>query len=298
MLPLCKQEAGGSAVRKRKAEAAGSVCNHPNPNHNPCAGWRCRARAQVRHVGVSNETSYGVMRFCQLAEQLGLPKIVSIQNSYSLLARPGLQRRSPASARWQLSPRQCAKCLFAVPCVTVRHLRCAAGVACTRAAPNPTLTLCKGARRCARLSRRTCPRCARRGSATWACSRTARWPAARCRASTCRAARGTRRPASTSSPATWSGARARAGARPAGFTALPSRRPVPAPVRRPGRMERRARALAPARRACGVARSNLALAAAGNACGRAAPGMLRLHRAPPRAPPCRGPHPPAAPRQV
>ena len=40
---------------------------------------------QVRHIGVSNETSYGVMRFVQLAEQLGLPKIVSIQNSYSLL---------------------------------------------------------------------------------------------------------------------------------------------------------------------------------------------------------------------
>ena len=40
---------------------------------------------QVRYIGVSNETSYGVMRFAQLAEQLGLPKIVSIQNSYSLL---------------------------------------------------------------------------------------------------------------------------------------------------------------------------------------------------------------------
>ena len=42
---------------------------------------------QVRHIGVSNETSWGVTKFCQLAEQLGLPKIVSIQNSYSLLAR-------------------------------------------------------------------------------------------------------------------------------------------------------------------------------------------------------------------
>ena len=39
----------------------------------------------MRYIGVSNETSYGVMRFAQLAEQLGLPKIVSIQNSYSLL---------------------------------------------------------------------------------------------------------------------------------------------------------------------------------------------------------------------
>lgn len=42
---------------------------------------------QVRHVGVSNETSYGVMRFIQAAEQSGLPRIVSIQNAYNLLVR-------------------------------------------------------------------------------------------------------------------------------------------------------------------------------------------------------------------
>ncbi|CAK0734225.1 hypothetical protein CVIRNUC_000401 [Coccomyxa viridis] len=46
---------------------------------------------KVRYIGVSNETSYGVMRFAQLAEQLGLPKIVSIQNSYSLLVRTGFE---------------------------------------------------------------------------------------------------------------------------------------------------------------------------------------------------------------
>ena len=44
----------------------------------------------MRHIGVSNETSYGVMRLVQLAEQHGLPKIVSIQNSYSLLVRPAM----------------------------------------------------------------------------------------------------------------------------------------------------------------------------------------------------------------
>lgn len=42
---------------------------------------------KVRHIGVSNETSYGVMRFIQAAEQSGLPRIVSIQNVYSLLSR-------------------------------------------------------------------------------------------------------------------------------------------------------------------------------------------------------------------
>lgn len=46
---------------------------------------------KVRHIGVSNETSYGVMRFIQAAEQAGLPRIVSIQNSYSLLTRGGFE---------------------------------------------------------------------------------------------------------------------------------------------------------------------------------------------------------------
>uniref|UniRef100_A0ACD5W7U5 Uncharacterized protein n=1 Tax=Avena sativa TaxID=4498 RepID=A0ACD5W7U5_AVESA len=42
---------------------------------------------KVRNIGVSNETSYGVMEFVQAAKLLGLPKIVSIQNSYSLIVR-------------------------------------------------------------------------------------------------------------------------------------------------------------------------------------------------------------------
>ncbi|CAL5395220.1 unnamed protein product [Camellia sinensis] len=42
---------------------------------------------KVRYIGVSNETSYGVMEFVHAAKAEGLPKIVSIQNSYSLLVR-------------------------------------------------------------------------------------------------------------------------------------------------------------------------------------------------------------------
>jgi len=42
---------------------------------------------KVRHLGVSNETPWGVMRYLALAEQLGLPRIVSIQNPYNLLNR-------------------------------------------------------------------------------------------------------------------------------------------------------------------------------------------------------------------
>ena len=42
---------------------------------------------KVRHVGVSNEHPWGVMRFTQLAEAHGLPRIVSTQNAYNLLNR-------------------------------------------------------------------------------------------------------------------------------------------------------------------------------------------------------------------
>ncbi len=42
---------------------------------------------KVRYIGVSNETPWGVSEFVRCAEQLGLPKIVSIQNAYHLMNR-------------------------------------------------------------------------------------------------------------------------------------------------------------------------------------------------------------------
>jgi aryl-alcohol dehydrogenase-like predicted oxidoreductase len=42
---------------------------------------------KVRHIGVSNETPWGVAQFLRASEKLGLPRIVSIQNPYSLLNR-------------------------------------------------------------------------------------------------------------------------------------------------------------------------------------------------------------------
>ena len=42
---------------------------------------------KIRHVGISNETPWGMMRYVALAEQAGLPRIVSIQNPYNLLNR-------------------------------------------------------------------------------------------------------------------------------------------------------------------------------------------------------------------
>jgi aryl-alcohol dehydrogenase-like predicted oxidoreductase len=42
---------------------------------------------KIRHIGLSNETPWGVMQFLQTAQAHGLPRIVSIQNAYSLLNR-------------------------------------------------------------------------------------------------------------------------------------------------------------------------------------------------------------------
>lgn len=42
---------------------------------------------KVRYVGVSNEHPWGVMQFIRLAEEHGLPRIVSTQNAYNLLNR-------------------------------------------------------------------------------------------------------------------------------------------------------------------------------------------------------------------
>ncbi|OHC71544.1 MAG: NADP(H)-dependent aldo-keto reductase [Rhodocyclales bacterium GWA2_65_20] len=42
---------------------------------------------KIRCVGLSNETPWGVMEFLRLAAAHGLPRIVSVQNAYSLLNR-------------------------------------------------------------------------------------------------------------------------------------------------------------------------------------------------------------------
>ena len=42
---------------------------------------------KVRHIGLSNESAWGAMKFLEKAEQNSLPRVVSIQNSYSLLDR-------------------------------------------------------------------------------------------------------------------------------------------------------------------------------------------------------------------
>jgi aryl-alcohol dehydrogenase-like predicted oxidoreductase len=48
---------------------------------------RLREEGKIREIGLSNDTAWGVMRMNRLAEAEGLPRIVSIQNEYSLLCR-------------------------------------------------------------------------------------------------------------------------------------------------------------------------------------------------------------------
>ena len=45
------------------------------------------AAGKIRHIGLSNETPWGTMKFLQLADGLGLARAVSIQNPYNLLNR-------------------------------------------------------------------------------------------------------------------------------------------------------------------------------------------------------------------
>ncbi|MEP0920865.1 NADP(H)-dependent aldo-keto reductase [Leptolyngbya sp. ST-U4] len=42
---------------------------------------------RIRYLGLSNETPWGITKFCQVADQLGLPRAVSVQNAHNLLNR-------------------------------------------------------------------------------------------------------------------------------------------------------------------------------------------------------------------
>jgi aryl-alcohol dehydrogenase-like predicted oxidoreductase len=58
---------------------------------------------KVRHIGLSNETAYGVCEFIHLAEQHGLPRVVSVQNAYSLVNRVPEMGLDEAMHRHQVS---------------------------------------------------------------------------------------------------------------------------------------------------------------------------------------------------
>ena len=44
-------------------------------------------KGNIRHIGISNESAWGTMKYLELSKSQGLPRIASIQNVYSLVAR-------------------------------------------------------------------------------------------------------------------------------------------------------------------------------------------------------------------
>ncbi len=58
---------------------------------------------KIRHVGVSNETPWGVAEFVNVAERLGLPRIPTIQNPYNLVNRSFEQGLDEACFRSDVS---------------------------------------------------------------------------------------------------------------------------------------------------------------------------------------------------
>lgn len=45
------------------------------------------SQGKIRHWGLSNESAWGIMKFIQIADELGVPRPLSVQNPYSLLNR-------------------------------------------------------------------------------------------------------------------------------------------------------------------------------------------------------------------
>lgn len=42
---------------------------------------------KIRHIGLSNETAWGTMQYLRLSDELGLPRVQTIQNEYNFLRR-------------------------------------------------------------------------------------------------------------------------------------------------------------------------------------------------------------------
>lgn len=59
-------------------------------------------KGNIRHIGVSNESAWGTMKYLQLAEQKGLPRMVSNQCVYSLIARRFDYERAEIAMREQV----------------------------------------------------------------------------------------------------------------------------------------------------------------------------------------------------
>jgi len=79
---------------ERKANFFGQLGYEPQDDHDATpiietleALSELVAAGKVRHVGISNETPWGLVHYLHAADTLGLARIASIQNPYSLLNR-------------------------------------------------------------------------------------------------------------------------------------------------------------------------------------------------------------------
>ncbi len=78
----------------RNVPAFGQTAFDPKKD-KPCASIHEQLEAmaelvkagKVRHIGLSNESPYGVHEFVRLAEQHGLPRVATVQNPYCLINR-------------------------------------------------------------------------------------------------------------------------------------------------------------------------------------------------------------------
>lgn len=89
-------------------------------------------KGNVRHIGVSNESPWGVMRYLTEADARGLPRIASIQNAYNLV-----NRRFETGGLAEISMRERVGLLAYSPlaqgCLTGKYLRGALPAASRRA---------------------------------------------------------------------------------------------------------------------------------------------------------------------
>ncbi len=58
-------------------------------------------QGKIRHIGLSNETAYGIMKYLEYAQYHGMPRVQSVQNPYSLIQRQWDQQTAEVSLRQQ-----------------------------------------------------------------------------------------------------------------------------------------------------------------------------------------------------
>ncbi len=80
---------------ERKVPLFGQLDFEHDPNDNKWNSFRkvlenlneLIQAGKIRYVGLSNETPWGTMKFLEIAKQINLPRMMSIQNAYNLVNR-------------------------------------------------------------------------------------------------------------------------------------------------------------------------------------------------------------------